>query len=89
MIKQALISVSDKTGVLEFARALARVRYAARCAPQDGWPSTDLPDLAGLARDLAEGCRSLADLRKARWYLEREIARRVNAQTDQANPPQQ
>jgi ATP-dependent helicase HrpB len=51
----------------ELARALARVRYAARCAPQEGWPSTELADLAGLARDVAEGCRSLADLHRRDW----------------------
>jgi hypothetical protein len=31
---------------------------------------------------------AIEDLRKARWYLEREIARRVNAEADQANPTQ-
>lgn len=31
---------------------------------------------------------AIEDLRKARWYIEREIARRVNAETDQTNPTQ-
>lgn len=31
---------------------------------------------------------AIEDLRKARWYIEREISRRVHAEADQTNPTQ-
>ena len=54
MIKQALISVSDKTGVLEFARALAAMNVkllstggTAKLLADNGLQVTEVADYAG------------------------------------------
>jgi ATP-dependent helicase HrpB len=50
-----------------FAAWVARVRFAARRHPDEGWPDVSLEGLAGLAEGLAAGCRSLAALKGADW----------------------
>ena len=66
MIKQALISVSDKTGVLEFARALSAMGVnilstggTAKLLADNGVPVTEVADYTGfLYVDTNQGGRT-------------------------------
>ena len=58
MIKQALLSVSDKTGVLEFARELNAMGVkllstggTAKLLADNGLPVTEVADYTGFPRD--------------------------------------
>ena len=58
MTKQALISVSDKDGIADFARALAGLGYrilstggTARLLAEHGLPVTEVADYTGFPRD--------------------------------------
>ena len=72
-IRQALLSVSDKTGIVEFAQGLVQrgvkllsTGGTAKLLEQHGLPVTEVSDYTGIPRNDGRSCENLTS-KSARW----------------------
>ena len=72
-IRQALLSVSDKTGIVEFAQGLVQrgvkllsTGGTAKLLEQHGLPVTEVSDYTGFPRNDGRSCENLTP-KSARW----------------------
>ncbi len=84
--KQALISVSDKTGIIEFAKSLSEIGYSilstggtARSISETGIPVTEIGDYTGFPEMLDGRVKTLHPKVHAGILSRRDIATHVQA----------